>query len=306
MRVHKRPGFTLIELLVVIAIIGVLTAMVVPAVQRVRESADRLSCSNNLRQIGIAMHHYHDTRGGLPAGYVWKPVSPDDPEHTEPGWGWAALILPYIEQEPLAKRIDWNSAVGDPINHSIRTTQIKIYICPADRNTGLFWVQNAAGQPLAQAATNSYAASYGAGGEIGEEPGQGNGVFYRNSHTKLTDISDGTSYTIMVGERGAFFTQTPWAGAVSEGTTRVTPRAPVLGNAVEEAPTQTLAHTGSHTMNSPWADPDDFFSPHLSAGMFLFGDGSVRPVRLRVSVQVLRALSTRAAWDVVNPNDIDL
>ena len=302
---RRRSAFTLIELLVVIAIIAVLVGMLVPAVQRIRESANRTACSNNLRQIGIALHNYHDSRSGLPPAYVWKQVSPDDPEYTAPGWGWAALILPYIEQDPISNQIDYTIPVEDPRYDTIRTTILKLYVCPSDRSTGVFWVFDGAGTPITQAATNSYAASYGAGGEPGEEPGEGNGVFYRNSRTKLLEMTDGTGYTIMVGERGAFFTQTPWAGAISFGTARVTPKAPVYSNAVEEAPIQVLAHTGSHSMNSPWADPDDFFSPHQSAGMFLFGDASVRPVRMGVNLNVLQAMSSRAGGEVVNPNDIE-
>src|SRR5262249_48751643 len=232
-------------------------------------------------------------------------ASQDDPENTAPGWGWAALLLPYIEQTPLAKDIDFAIPVEAPRYDALRTAVIPLYVCPSDRNTGVFWVQDAAGTPLAQAATNSYAACFGAGGEIGEEPGEGNGVFYRNSRTRLTEIIDGSSNTIMIGERGAFFTKTPWAGAVSFGTTRITPGAGVYSNAVEEAPTQTLAHTGSHTMNSPWADPDDFSSPHPQIGMFLFGDGSVRPIKQNVSIFVLQALSTRDTGDVANPTEYE-
>jgi prepilin-type processing-associated H-X9-DG protein len=117
-------------------------------------------------------------------------------------------------------------------------------------------------------------------------------------------IADGTSYTFAVGERASLFSRTPWAGAVSFGTTRVTPGAPVnhLG-AVEESATQTLVHIAVHPLNDRNSDPEDFFSPHPGIGTFLFADGSVRPVRHGVGLAVLQALATRAGGETVNPND---
>src|SRR5262249_34593035 len=152
----------------------------------------------------------------------------------------------------------------DPANTSIRTAILRIFLCPSDRSTGNFTVLDSTGAGIADAATNSYAACYGAGGEIGDDPDKGNGLFFRNSRLRIGDITDGTSTTICVGERPSLFTQTAWAGAISRGTTRITPGAPVLSRSVEEAPTQTLAHTGSHTINDANADPDDFFTPHSS------------------------------------------
>src|SRR5262249_41246189 len=140
-----------------------------------------------------------------------------------------------------------------------------------------------------------------AGGEIAEEPDAGNGLFFRNSHVRFAHITDGTSNTLAVGERPAWFTQTAWAGAVSFGTTRITPGNPyVTSTAVEEAPTQTLAHTASHPLNAPDSAPDDFSSPHAGVGLFAFGDGSVRPIRHNVPLRILQALSTRAGGEVVN------
>jgi prepilin-type N-terminal cleavage/methylation domain-containing protein/prepilin-type processing-associated H-X9-DG protein len=296
----NRTGFTLVELLVVVAIVAVLIGLLLPAVQRVRKAAARVSCMNNLKQVGLALHNFHDSRGHFPSGYVSR--SSADPASTSPGWGWAAQLLPFIEQQPLEQQIDFSSDVDDSANQVIRTAVLQLFVCPADRNTGIFTVLNEDGTPIADAASNSYAACYGAGGEIADFPDKGNGLFFRNSRIRIGDITDGTSYTIAVGERASLFTRTPWAGVVAGGTTRVTPGAPVLSAAVEEAPTQVLAHTSSHTINDVYADPDDFFTPHPDAGMFLFGDGSVRAVKTHVSLDVLQALSTRAGGEILDPN----
>jgi prepilin-type N-terminal cleavage/methylation domain-containing protein/prepilin-type processing-associated H-X9-DG protein len=297
-----RFGFTLIELLVVIAIIGVLIGLLLPAVQKVREAAHRASCQNNLHQIGLALHGYHDARGSFPSGYRCQPEA--NPDYTSPGWGWAALLLPHIEGDNLARQINFDLPVEHSSNLAARTTVVKLFVCPSDRFTGAFTICDARNTPLAQAATNSYAACHGVGPDLDEELDDGNGLFFRNSQVRIADVTDGTSTTIAIGERGSFFTQTPWAGAVSFGTTRITPGAPTSNStAVEDAPTQTLVHVAVHTINDPDADPEDFFTPHTGVAMFVFADGSVRPVRTQVALSVLQALATRAGGEVVNPGD---
>ncbi len=321
-RSSPRPsGFTLVEVLVVIAIIAVLISLVVPAVQRVREAANQTSCKNNLRQMGIALHCYHDTLGALPSGYVFDATSGRSPPSGPvtrrvdrppgrsfftpqyPGWGWAALLLPYIEQETLANQIDYHLPVEAPSARDARNHIQPLYVCPSDTHTGVFTVLTNLNKPLADAATNSYAACFGAGGLMATFPDDGNGVFYRNSHVKLTDIKDGTSTTMMIGERGAFFTQTPWAGVMTGGTARTTPGAPVYRTIVEPAPIMVMARIGNKSLNSPYCEPYDFFSPHPGLVQFVFADASVHALRVTTPVSVLQALATRAGEEAVGTDD---
>ncbi len=298
---QSRYAFTLIELLVVIAIIGVLIALLLPAVQKARESANRAKCQNNLHQIGIALHSYHGDYGSFPPGYRWQPFVPDVPTNTDPGWSWAASLLPYLEQDNLQRQINFKSSVSDPNNESIRTSILQMFVCPTDQQTGLFQIQTTTGLSV-NSATNSYAACFGGLVEISDTPGCGDGVFYRNSRVRFADIGDGTSNTFAVGERAALFAQAPWAGAVSAGTVRITPGAPVSSTSVEGAPVQVLAHCGSHALNDNRSDPDDFFTPHVGTAFFLFADGSVRPVSVKTDVDIIRALATRNGGEVVSPN----
>src|SRR5262249_46210256 len=126
-----RWGFTLLELLVVIAIIGVLIGMLLPAVQKIREASNRASCPNNLHEIGLALHSYHDSHGSFPCGYRCQPVNTAIPDQTAPGWGWAAWLLPFIEQGNLAQQINLSLPVEDPRNLAARTTIVKLYVCPS-------------------------------------------------------------------------------------------------------------------------------------------------------------------------------
>jgi hypothetical protein len=155
-------------------------------------------------------------------------------------------------------------------------------------------------QDLVEAATNSYAANYGYGFDIGEAPAWGNGVFYRNSKTRIKDITDGTSTTLAIGERGALLVRTPWAGAINGGTVTTTPGAPVNGNMMEEAPVQVMASAnGSTPLNHPNSNPYLFFSPHSNIVIFAFADGSVQPLASTVNPSILAALATRSGSESV-------
>jgi prepilin-type N-terminal cleavage/methylation domain-containing protein len=313
----RRAAFTLIELLVVIGIIAVLIGLLLPAIQKVRVAADRTKCLNNLKQIALALHTYHDSNKTFPSAYDYSLGTKgtrggnffDRPPPgiwfapNGPGWGWATLLLPYLEQDNLFNQIDLTVPVESPSALNPRTTLLPVYTCPSDKNTGVFNVLIVQGRLLATAATNSYAACYGALGLLANAPDQGNGMFFRNSHVSVGDIKDGTSNTIAIGERGAFFAQTPWAGVMTGGTVRVTPGSPVTRNIIEPAPTMVMAHAGVHALNSTLSEPYDFFSPHVGIIHFAFADGSVRRVSFSVDTTVLQALATIDGHDVVNGQD---
>ncbi len=325
---NQRKAFTLIELLVVIAIIGVLIALLLPAVQKVRAAADLTVCKNNLKQMGLALHNYHDANGSFPAGYLYLPDSKKDVHvgggpsgvggggtvppplfdrpppwmltSQQPGWGWAALLLPYIEQDNLGRMIDFKSAVESPANKSIRSTPLRLYTCPSDTNAGVFMVVADVGDDLGLAATNSYAACYGFGGILLDQPAEGNGLFSRNSHVRIADVTDGTSSTLAIGERAAILTQTPWAGVMSTGTARITPGAPVYTAAGMPAPVMVLARIGFKAINDPYAEAIDFFTPHNNFILFVFADGAVHSLSTATDPGILRYLADRADGTVVD------
>jgi prepilin-type N-terminal cleavage/methylation domain-containing protein/prepilin-type processing-associated H-X9-DG protein len=278
----QRQAFTIVELLVVIAIIGMLVGLLLPAVQKTRETAARISCCNNLRQIGLACHNYHDTYLSLPPGYVAFSYWYDGATDTAPGWGWAAFILPQIEQDNLQRSINFGLPIDAPQNAAAIRQRIKLYLCPSDLWTDApYAVPDAFGNPIAQAAPCSYAACCG-GDESGTFGPGGEGIFYRNSRTRLTDITDGTSNTIMIGERSWGNAQGIWAGAIPGGVILRGRFNACPGNGAGSYPAATLVLAHSH-LNNATSDTDggldDFSSRHVGGSNFVFADCSVRFIR---------------------------
>jgi prepilin-type N-terminal cleavage/methylation domain-containing protein/prepilin-type processing-associated H-X9-DG protein len=280
-----RSAFTLVELLVVIAIIGVLIGMVLPAIQRAREAVNRVSCQSNLRQIGVACHDYHINRNELPPGYVASGPYVDGATDTSPGWSWAAYLLPYIEADTVYQTINFKQPIESPQNLSARETVIKLYLCPSDpAPQGAFAIPDGFGNTICMAGPTSYAASCG-GDATGTTDLKGDGVFYRNSATRFAAIIDGTSHTILVGERAWSNANGTWVGAVSGGVIMrgtANPCQPVVPGAWFPAATLVLAH--AHLNNALFdsdgsAGMDDFSSKHIGGSNFVFADGSVRFIR---------------------------
>jgi prepilin-type processing-associated H-X9-DG protein len=221
-------------------------------------------------------------------------VSAWEPMLTKPGWGWATYLLPHLERAAMADQIDLKLSIEDPLNRDLRQRLIKDFVCPSDVNVGVYTMKSQRNLTLADFGTNSYAACYGTGGSI----------FYRNSKTALKQITDGLSTTIAIGERGSILCQAPWIGAVSEGTIRIHPNAPVYNRAIEEPSTAVMARTGWHQLNGHYSEVYDFFSPHAGLGMFLFADGSVRAMGVNTSVKVWKAIGTRAGGEAISEEEL--
>jgi prepilin-type N-terminal cleavage/methylation domain-containing protein/prepilin-type processing-associated H-X9-DG protein len=310
----RRSGFTLVELLVVIAIIAVLIGLLLPAVQKVREAAARLQCQNNLKQLGLAAHNYHDTNGKFPTGARLPADVSGVPTGGTNVW---VELLPYIEQDNLYKRWDFtdnrNNVAGG--RDATQAQVIKILLCPSDR------LPETVTQLTAEAAPPWAFGFYGMtsyGGNAGRRafhPGDPpafprmtrDGIFFLDSYVRLEDVSDGTSNTFLFGERfhrdpefdrlkPVFFPTTgPLAGWGKWGFV-----AKGIGNVTlhTAAPINYRVPTGGD-----YSAVEDRFctfgSGHPGGANFGFADGSVRFVRDSTPLPTLEALSTRAGGEVV-------
>lgn len=290
---RRAIGFTLIELLVVLGIVSVLVALTLPAVQSARESARKLQCRNNLRQFGIALHNYHDAHQIFPPGNV------------NAGWSFRSLLLPFLEQSTVHRRIDFANNIDPSIgiytcrNEVLRimasdgrdsiTPAIPAFYCPSDPFSGQVNSAPDSGFPLTRA--GSY---LGVGGNqlvkpmagVGlrpsdQPPPQGNGMLSFCSFVRVGDVKDGTTNTLMVGERGVD-SQLLAGYDLCPGF---------------EADGWLSAAEGLYQPSLPigvfiW-DYRRFWSYHSTSVHFLFADGSVRPLNYQLDRGIYLALATR-------------
>lgn len=308
-----RRGFTLVELLVVIAIIGVLVSLLLPAVQVAREAARRTECQNHLKQMGLALHNCHDVQKRLPEGYLsyhdYATISSvvHDPTtwDAEPGWGWGAQLLPYLEQTALADSIDLTRPLWNPEYEAAIQTELSVFLCPSAAGPeGAFFASDDAENPISVGggqvllARSHYVASHGqescwgdmsgpGGGFGGDTSKLADGPFFRNSKTRFATVSDGLSNTIFLGEHTSTLSDKTWVGAVPGAFT--VPRIASPDNAPESAATLLLCHGGPaageqdqfgnpiiHPVNYPTLHVCQMQADHPGGGHILLGDGSVR------------------------------
>jgi prepilin-type N-terminal cleavage/methylation domain-containing protein/prepilin-type processing-associated H-X9-DG protein len=316
----RRPsgarGFTLIELLVVIAIIGILIGLTLPAVQSAREQARRTRCTNNLKQLGLAIANYTQKVGVLPPGYIstW-----DSYYQVEigPGWGWGSMILPELEQQPLFNQINFLVQIQDPINTTVRVAPLSVYLCPSDYSAPPTWTVTYGSTyfyqgtifsnlvPICDVSSSNYVGVFG----IAEPGVDGEGVFSRNSAVRLADITDGLPYTMCLGERSFNLNYgrgtATWVGAVPGAvfySCVPNPYDPDGGSChSEDGSGMTLGHTGEgHGPGDPHGDVNQFLSRHDGGCYFLFCDGHVQFLKSSIDYPTYKAMSSRNWGEVIN------
>jgi prepilin-type N-terminal cleavage/methylation domain-containing protein/prepilin-type processing-associated H-X9-DG protein len=312
-----RRGFTLIELLVVISIIGVLIALLLPAVQAAREAARRSQCVNNLKQIGIALHSYHNQVNALPGAYLVYNVT---------SFSALSMIVPYMEQLNLSNALNYWLPYSDPTNDTVRKTDVATFMCPSDLTNPL----------RARGAQTNYMADMGswivwqaATGPNTGQP-QPNGVFFGNSSTRFAEITDGLSNTGFFSER----VMADGSNAIISPKSDVffSPLAPTTVDAAvancQAVNINDLSSQFPLFMGSPWVNGQHVFQHVMppnsrSCGFFLalravmppssrhpggvnllLGDGSVRFIKDTINAPTWRALGTISGGEVISADSL--
>ncbi|NOX54544.1 MAG: DUF1559 domain-containing protein [Planctomycetes bacterium] len=273
----RRRGLTVLELLTVAATIGVLTALILPAVCSARDAAQRLQCVNHLKQLGLALHNYHSQFRCLPAGWQWEGTR-------RSAYAWAVPLLPYLDLQPLYQTIDRPRRLDDPSHTRAREATLDVFLCPSDIVEPHFTLfepgpQPGTQRPLTELPTANYLGVFGtieADDSIPAPPGDG--TFLESRCVRFAEIRRGLSNTLFVGERTMARVPSTWLGIDARGEDAA---CRLVGSAITRP-------------NCPECDECEFDSRHPGGSAFLWGDGRVSLVSESIDSRVYRWLARRS------------
>jgi prepilin-type N-terminal cleavage/methylation domain-containing protein/prepilin-type processing-associated H-X9-DG protein len=303
--IQRRTAFTLIELLVVIAIVAVLIGLLLPAVQKLREAANRMKCSDNLKQLGLALHSFENTRGKFPPGNVQGPLLEADV--SEPvTHGWAPYILPFIELQQLWNLYHWDVQLYDPPNQPVATTKLKLFQCPSAPEQDRF-MTFAVYSWGGMGACGDYAPAFRVDPVLVQQgwipqPGDISGALEPNHMTRVSEITDGTSSTILLTEVAGRPRQ--WR-AGQPGPDQIISGGPWdgyhTGISLQGSGFDGTTQPGPCAINC--TNAHEVYSFHPGGANALFADGSVHFLNAQITLPVLAALVTRAGGEIVSASD---
>lgn len=330
-RTKKNRGFTLIELLVVIAIIAILIALLLPAVQQAREAARRTQCKNNLKQLGLAMHNYHDTFKVFPMGFIndyglTRSLTGANYQHKGSNqrsygqWSWSAYIAPYIDLSTSYNALGVGDtfaadALTNAAVQNVMSTPVSAFRCPSDTGrdvstVGEYKPRDSAGNQR-EVATSNYCAvadgNNGNGLQLNLDARQCGGMFYPDSKVKIRDVTDGTSNTIMVGEKAAETQNARCSRKQNSGagTVYVSSASNQLnhqnrgGSAALGIAGRGINVDSTQACNNLWDIKTPFSSLHVGGAQFTMADGAVRFISENVDLATYRNVANISDGNVV-------